>query len=60
MCRGCCFKLYLPSFSIAKSILNLIYEKRKGQVPLGPLMEKENIQAEEVYWHMPKGAPSIN
>ena len=32
------------------------YEETKGQVPLGPLFGKQNIQAEEVYlgYKMPK------
>jgi len=28
----------------------MIYEKTKGQVPLGPLLGKQNIQAKEVYY----------
>ena len=35
-----------PSYS--RVCLRIIYEKRKGQVPLGPLLGKENIQAKEV------------
>ena len=27
----------------------IIYEKTNGQIPLGPLLEKQNIQAKEVY-----------
>ena len=27
----------------------IIYEKAKGQIPLGPLLGKQNIQAKEVY-----------
>ena len=29
--------------------VRIIYEKTKGQVPLGPLLGKQNIQAIEVY-----------
>ena len=29
--------------------LCIIYEKTKDQVPLGPLLGKQNIQAKEVY-----------
>ena len=27
----------------------MIYKKTKGQIPLGPLLRKQNIQAKEVY-----------
>ena len=30
--------------------VRIIYEKTKGQVPLGPLLGKQNIQAKEVYY----------
>ena len=33
----------------SRAYLRIIYEKTKGQVPLGPLLGKQNIQAEEVY-----------
>ena len=29
--------------------VHIIYEKTKGQVPLGPLLGKQSIQAKEVY-----------
>ena len=29
--------------------VRIIYEKRKRQVPLGPLLGKQNIQAKEVF-----------
>ena len=35
------------------------HEKTKDQVPLGPPLAKQNIQAKEVYWHMPKGTSSF-
>ena len=30
--------------------VRIIYGKRKGEVPLKPLLGKQNIQAKEVYW----------
>ena len=38
----------ISSYSFA--YLCIIYEKTMGQVPLGPLLGKQNIQAKEVYW----------
>ena len=35
--------------SNSRAYLRIIYEKTKGQVPLGPSIGKENIQAKEVY-----------
>ena len=37
----------ISSYSCA--YLRIIYEKTMGQVPLGPLLGKQNIQAKEVY-----------
>ena len=34
----------------SRAYVRIIYEKTKGQVSLGPLLEKQNIQAKEVYW----------
>ena len=30
--------------------VHIIYEKTKGQVPLWPLLRKQNIQAKEIYY----------
>ena len=38
--------------SYSRAYLRIIYEKTKGQVPLEPLLGKQNIQAEEVYYKM--------
>ena len=42
----------------------MTYEKTKGQVPLGSLLGKQNIQATEVYIstgsHVPKDGNSLN
>ena len=35
--------------SYSGTYLCIIYEKTMGQVPLAPLLEKQNIQAKEVY-----------
>ena len=35
--------------SYARAYVGIIYEKTEGQVPLGPLFGKQNIQAKEVY-----------
>ena len=35
--------------SYACAYVGIIYEKTEGQVPLGPLFGKQNIQAKEVY-----------
>ena len=35
--------------SYSRAYLRIIYEKTMGQVPLGPLLAKQNIQAKEVY-----------
>ena len=35
--------------SYSRTYLRIIYEKTKGQVPMGPLLGKQNIQAKEVY-----------
>ena len=37
----------ISSYSCA--YLRIIYEETMGQVPLGPLLGKQNIQAKEVY-----------
>ena len=34
----------------SRAYVRIIYEKTKGQVSLGPLLGKQNIQAKEVYW----------
>ena len=44
--ENCSFQI--SSYSCA--YVRIIYEKTKGQVSLGPLMGKQNIQAKEVYW----------
>ena len=36
---------FLKIFSYSRAYLGIIYEKTKGQVPLGPLLEKQNKQA---------------
>ena len=33
-----------------RAYLRIIYEETKGQVPLGPLMRKQNLQANEDCW----------
>ena len=43
--ENCFFQLSFYS----RSFVRIIYEKTKGQVPLGPLLGKQNIQAKEVY-----------
>ena len=35
--------------SYACAYVGIIYEKTEGQVPLGPLFGKQNLQAKEVY-----------
>ena len=35
--------------SYSRAYLRIIYEKTMGQVPPGPLLGKQNIQAKEVY-----------
>ena len=35
--------------SYSRAYLVIIYKKTKGQVPLGPLLGKQNVQANEVY-----------
>ena len=35
-------------------LVRIIYEKTKGQVPLGTLLGNQNIQAKEVYWTIPR------
>ena len=35
--------------SYSRAYLVIIYKKTKGQVPLGPLLGKQNVQAKEVY-----------
>ena len=44
---GNCFFQIRP---YSRAYLRIIYEETKGQVPLGPLMRKQNLQAKEVYW----------
>ena len=34
----------------SRAYLRIIYEEIKGQVPVGPLLGKQNIQVKEVYW----------
>ena len=34
----------------SRAYVRIIYEKTKGQVPLGPLLGIQNVQAKEVYW----------
>ena len=36
--------------SYSRTYLRVIYKKTKGQVPPGPLLGKQNIQAKEVYY----------
>ena len=43
--ENCFFQI--SSHSLAN--VCIIYEKTKGQVPLGPLLGKQNMQAKEVY-----------
>ena len=40
----------ISSYSCA--YLHIIYEKTMGQVPLGPLLGKQNIQAKKVFTHV--------
>ena len=35
----------------SQAYVHIIYEKTKAQVPLGPLLGKQNIQAKEFYYH---------
>ena len=42
-----CFFFQISSY--ARAYVGIIYEKTEGQVPLGPLFGKQNIQAKEVY-----------
>ena len=35
--------------SYSRAYARIIYEKKKGQVALIPLLEKQNVQAKEVY-----------
>ena len=35
--------------SYSRAYLVIIYKKTKGQVPLGPLLGKQNVQSKEVY-----------
>ena len=44
--ENCFFQISFCS----RAYVRIIYEKRKGQVPLEPLLGKQNIQAKEVYW----------
>ena len=44
---GNCF--FQISFKF-RAYLRIIFEKTKSQVPLGPLLGKQNIPAKEVYW----------
>ena len=41
---------YFQISSYARAYLRIIYEKTMSQVPLGPLLGKQNIQDKEVYW----------
>ena len=54
------YLIFFQASSFSRDYLCMIYEKTKGQVPVGPLLGKQNIQAKEVYWHMPKGTPNFN
>ena len=50
--RSCDYTLENSFFQISsysRAYLRIIYEKKKGQVLLGPLLGKQNIQVEEVY-----------
>ena len=40
--------------SYSRAYVRIIYEKTKGQVPLGTLFGNQNIQAKEVYWTIPR------
>ena len=44
--RNCSFQI----LSNSSAYLRIICEKTKSQVPLGPLLRKQNIQAKEVYY----------
>ena len=44
--ENCFFQISFCS----RAYVRIIYEKRKGQVPLKPLLGKQNIQAKKVYW----------
>ena len=44
--RGNCF--FQISF-YSRACLRIISEKTMGQVPLGPILGKQNIQAKEIY-----------
>jgi len=48
--ENCFFQI----LSYSRAYLRIIYEKTKGQVPLGPLLRKQKITAKEVYW------PAVN
>ena len=63
-CRSCdntqgnCFFQILP---YSHAYLRMIYEKTKGQFPLGPLLGKQKTQAKEIYLPTEnKGASNIN
>ena len=58
LCRSCDNTLENCFFQISfysRAYLRIIYEKTKGPVPLGPLLGKQNIQAEEVYRGFKRG-----
>ena len=41
---------FLQITSNSRAYLRIIYEEIKGQVSVGPLLGKQNIQVKEVYW----------
>ena len=43
-------KCFFQTLSYSYAYQCTIYEKTKEQIPLSPLLEKQNIQAKEVYW----------
>ena len=45
---------FFQSSYYSRPYVRMIYEKTKGQVPLRPLLGKQNIQAKEVYWEFDK------
>ena len=54
--------LFFSNFVLFTEYLRIIYEKTKGQGPLGLLLGKQNIQAKEVYslWNLRNHSVHVN
>ena len=54
--------LFFSNFALFTEYLRIIYEKTKGQGPLGLLLGKQNIQAKEVYslWNLRNHSVHVN